>query len=139
MYLPQTPGLWLLALALVVAGLRLAQLWWRDRARGPEREQVRARLTAVAQGAAQLPAGWRRRPLPETVTDRRLIVAHEDAARQRLVRFPGEEAARTVLFGDGRVELFTESAFERLLVGDNVLRGRLDLPAIDIDGNEEAP
>lgn len=65
------------------------------------------------------------------------MLLHEDAPRQLLPRFPGEEEARTVMFADGRVELFTGSTFERLLAGDKVLRTRVSLPELDVDRRQE--
>lgn len=133
---------WLLFVGTaLLAGLRWGHLSWRDARREPQRQALRDDLhrlrDRVAEGSAEMPAGWRLRPVPALDTDRRLVLLHEDAPRQQLPRFPSEEAARTVMFADGRVEWFSESAFERLLVGDNVLRGRLDLPELDADGREE--
>ncbi|MBT3346031.1 MAG: hypothetical protein HOH74_21500 [Gemmatimonadetes bacterium] len=146
------PVSWLLLLlAVVFAGLRLLQLYWRDARREPARSLIREQLQRLygqltqvqtQQGELpvafnEMPSGWRYRAMPTLDTDHRLLLLHEDGPYQCLPRFPGEEQARTVMFADGRLELFTESAFERLLVGDNVLRGRLGLAELDIQGREE--
>ncbi len=144
----------LLLLAVAFALLRCAHLRWRDHQRTPARDALRLQLQQLHKAlvppgsdaeppaaADDIPMGWCYRivPAPTTdrPTDRRLLLLHEDAPRQRLPRFPGEEPARTVMFADGRIEWFTESAFDRLLVGDNVLRRRLRLPEIDVHGREE--
>lgn len=149
--LQQLPVSWLiLATAVAAALIRIAQLRWRDGRRAPVRHDTQQQAEAARQQLAalqvdngvlpatfgQLPAGWCYRAVPTLQTDRRLLLLHEDEPRQLLVRFPGEEAARAVLFADGRLEFFTESAFERLLAGDNVLRARLQLPELDVHGQE---
>jgi hypothetical protein len=135
-------------LAIVFAVIRYLQLRWRDQRREAGRSVLRQQLDNLYAQIQKMPAplpsqpagipdGWCYRQVPELTTDHRLLLLHEDAPRQRLPRFPGEEEARLVLFADGRSEMFTESAFEQLLVGDNVLRGRLDLPELDIHGTQE--
>jgi len=145
------PFSWMLLLSAVVfAVLRFAHLHWRDRRREPARaalqqdlSRVYGRLMAAQASTGELPhapeempSGWCYRVVPALKTDHRLLL-HENEPRQRLPRFPGEEEARTVMFTDGRLEMFTESAFERLLTGDNVLRGRLGLPELDVQGRQE--
>lgn len=135
--LAELPLSWLVFVgAAALAAVRWAHLLWRDRQREPQRQALREDLSQLLE-ASGLPDGFRRRPIPDTVDDRRLIAVHETEPRQLLPRFPGEETARTVLFADGRVEWFTESAFEKLLMGDNILRQRLNLPVLDANGAQE--
>ncbi|MBT3346655.1 MAG: hypothetical protein HN712_27835 [Gemmatimonadetes bacterium] len=141
------PIWWVLAGAIVFATGRWLQLLQRRHARRADlaaaRQQGEGVLATLREmggrdGAlpGELPidltaaAGWTYRRMPSLTTDQRLIVLHEDAPRQMLTRFPSEEEARIVVFADGRIELFSEQAFERLLVGDEVLRERLQMPSI---------
>jgi hypothetical protein len=70
------------------------------------------------------------RRVPELDRDNRLILAYDDAPRHPLLQFPRLVMGRNVLFAGGRVDLFAEEALHQLIVGDNVLRGRLGLPEI---------
>ncbi|MBT4100103.1 MAG: hypothetical protein HOM68_11670 [Gemmatimonadetes bacterium] len=144
------PTWWVLAGAIVFAAGRWLQLTQRRRVSQSQRDEAQrhgegllATLEEIAgrEGVTpdHLPAdlsaasGWVYRRVPTLTVDRRLIVLHEDAPRQILTRFPGEEEARTIVFADGRVDVFTESAFGQLIVGDDVLRERLKLPPIEPD------
>ena len=73
-------------------------------------------------------------------SDKRLILAFDDEPRHPLMQFPRLAPGRNVLFADGKVELFAEEAVHQLVVGDNVLRNRLNLPELPFlevrDGGE---
>lgn len=144
------PTWWVLAGAVVFAIGRWLQLRQRQHARRADLsaaarhgEGLLATLQEIGGRDGALPrqlpvdlaaaAGWCYRPLPSLAIDQRLVVLHEDAPRQILMRFPSEEGARTVVFADGRIELFSEAAFDRLIVGDEVLRERLALPPVTTD------
>lgn len=139
------PTWWVLGGAVLLALGRYAQLHLRHRARAAERDAaldhgIRLRQSLVEIGAGAGPSampgdladasGWLYRPVPRFDVDRRLVVLHEAAPVQTITRFPNEEAARVVVFADGRADLFSEAAFQQLLVGDDVLRERLALPAV---------
>lgn len=147
------PTWWVLAAALLFAAGRWLQLARRRRVRRPDTEAalrhaegLLATLREIGSTDGALPfqlpvelvgaAGWTYRPIPSLAVDSRLVVLHEDTPRQTLTRFPNEEEARTVVFADGRIEIFSDAAFERLLVGDDVLRDRLELPPLSTDATD---
>ena len=82
----------------------------------------------------------RYRHVPELDRDKRLILAYDGEPRHLLMQFPRLAVGRNVLFASGKVELFAEEAVHQLVVGDNVLRSRLNLPELPFlevrDGGE---
>lgn len=68
--------------------------------------------------------------VPELARDDRLILAYEKEPAHALMAFPKLSMGRNVLFASGKVELFEEGVLHQLIIGDNVLRSRLDLPEI---------
>ena len=77
--------------------------------------------------------GWVYRELPAADCDEKLLVAHDDAARRKIVEFPSVRLGRLVLFWSGRVRLVTESAFEKLIAADDAVRERAVTARSDSD------
>lgn len=70
------------------------------------------------------------RYVPQLDCDERLILVYDESPRHAMMAFPKLVYGRHVLFASGKVELFEEGVVHQLIVGDNVLRNRLDLPEI---------
>jgi len=68
---------------------------------------------------------WRYRPVAHGPLDPRLLVVCDAAAIRPMVQFPRLARGRLILFWSGRVVLVPESAFERLIAADDVLREKL--------------
>jgi hypothetical protein len=74
--------------------------------------------------------GYVYRYVPQLDCDGRLILVYDETPRHAMMAFPKLVYGRHVLFASGKVELFEEGVVHQLIVGDNVLRNRLDLPEI---------
>ena len=125
LYLTRSEEEWATCRARVMAlGQELARYAFAHQGMLPES------LDRVLRVLPDGPCAYVYRYVPELALDKRLILAYDDAPRHALMQFPRLAEGRHVLFADGKVDLFAEEAVHQLVVGDNVLRDRLNLPEI---------
>ena len=116
--------------ALLVLGTEFVRYAQAHQGRLPDALETVLNVVPAPENAC----GYTYRFVPELGQDERLILAYDNYPRHGLMHFPRLTPGRNVLFASGRVELFAEEAVEQLIVGDNVLRGRLNLPEIPMGG-----
>ena len=135
----------LAVLAAVAALGWWGHLWRAQQAQNRKSRATQDRMQAMAAALSQTtPAGraallkqWAAdvqikrqfciRPVTADVDDKRLVVAYDSQARNRVIEFPTVRPARWVLLASGRMMLLAEEAAEKLLHAENGLRQKLDL------------